>query len=92
MIYINTPRNYTFRKKPIRSAHLISDIPGKEGTRELTRFAVKIGLKRRWMSKYGKSDEHFDVMNTFIDKALKTGARQIDKYKFANIIKKKRGE
>lgn len=41
--------------------HLLSDIPGPEGSRELRAFAVPLGFRERWVQYSGSYREHFDV-------------------------------
>ena len=44
-----------------RMYHLLSDIAGREGSRELRAFAVPLGFRERWVQYPGSYREHFDV-------------------------------
>lgn len=58
-------------------SHLLSDLPGEEGTRELLTFAASIGIETRWLQKPGTSHEHFDVTEPTRQRALTAGATPI---------------
>lgn len=95
MILIDAPCRYPPTKGILggrvsfTSSHLISDIPGKVGTMELKAFAWKIGLRMEWIQYEGAYNEHFDVLNKVYDKAIKTGARLVDR---AEILSKMVGK
>lgn len=55
-------------------SHLMSDLPGPEGTAELLAFAVRLGLRPEWIQKVGKPTEHFDVTAPKRDAAIRMGA------------------
>lgn len=74
MILMDTPRIDTFQGREIRTAHLISDIPGQPGTDELLDFARRLGLKAEWLQKAGTHHEHFDLMGVKCDAAQRMGA------------------
>ena len=44
-----------------RMYHMLSDIPGPEGARELRAFALSRGFRERWVQYPGGYREHFDV-------------------------------
>lgn len=44
-----------------RMYHMLSDIPGAEGARELRAFALSLGFRERWVQYAGGYREHFDV-------------------------------
>jgi len=44
-----------------RMYHMLSDIPGAEGARELRTFALSLGFRERWVQYPGGYREHFDV-------------------------------
>lgn len=71
------------------SSHLISDLPGEEGTAELVAFAERIGLRRRYLQSRGTRHEHFDIWGIKIQRALEAGALQIDKRRIVEIFRKK---
>lgn len=57
--------------------HLMSDLPGAQGTRELIAFAVSIGLRPSWIQKKGTPLEHFDLTTGVRWKAVRAGAVEI---------------
>jgi hypothetical protein len=44
-----------------RMYHMLSDVPGAEGARELRAFALSLGFRERWVQYPGSYREHFDV-------------------------------
>jgi hypothetical protein len=44
-----------------RMYHMLSDIPGAQGARELREFARSLGFRDRWVQYPGSYREHFDV-------------------------------
>ena len=58
-------------------SHLLSDLPGDEGTAELLAFAERLGIEARWIQKAGTSTEHFDVTEPTRQRALALGATPI---------------
>lgn len=61
-----------------RTSHMMSDIPGEEGTKELLAFAVRIRLQEDWIQHRGGSGEHFDLFDGAITRAAKKGAIQLE--------------
>lgn len=55
-------------------SHLLSDLPGDEGRRELVAFAERLGLDRAWLQNAGTPTEHFDVTEPTRQQALRYGA------------------
>jgi hypothetical protein len=55
-------------------SHLMSDLPGDEGTVELIAFARRLGLNPSWIQKKGTVLEHFDVTEPKRQQALRAGA------------------
>ena len=51
-----------------------SGLEGAAGTDELVAFAKKLGLKPEWIQRAGKPSEHFDLVASKRDKALRLGA------------------
>lgn len=58
-------------------SHLMSNLPGPDGTAELLAFATSIGQQRRWIQNAGKPTEHFDLTEPQRQKALRAGATPI---------------
>lgn len=55
-------------------SHLLSDLPGAEGQRELVAFAERLGLEQAWLQNAGTPTEHFDVTEPTRQRALRAGA------------------
>ena len=89
MICIDATIDWGHRLGP--SCHLISDLEGEAGQRELREFAAKIGLRLSWIQYPGTYKEHLDLFGRRIEAALSNGATRIDRMRFVNILRKKRG-
>ncbi len=55
-------------------SHLLSDLPGEAGRRELLAFAERLGIEARWIQNPGTAREHFDVTEPTRQRALALGA------------------
>ena len=75
MIMMDTPRVDMFKGRPILTAHLLSTLPGPEGTAELVEFALSLGLKREWIQFEGTYREHFDLMGVRCAEAQRAGVQ-----------------
>lgn len=62
MIVMDPPRIDVFRGRRVTTAHLLSTLHGKEGTRELVAFAASIGMDPAWIQRRGEPREHFDLL------------------------------
>ena len=58
-------------------SHLMSDLPGEDGTAELVAFARRLGLNPAWIQHRGRPIEHFDVTEPKRQQALRLGATPI---------------
>ena len=58
-------------------SHLMSDLPGAEGTTELLAFAKRLGLNPAWIQRRGTPIEHFDVTEPKRQLALRLGAQSV---------------
>ena len=56
----------------MKMCHMIADTSD-----ELLSMADKIGIKRKWVQKKGKYDEHFDICMSKKAKAIELGAKEI---------------
>lgn len=92
MIVVDPVANYMKDGRPMRAAHLLSDLSGITGTKELMGFAMKIGLKASWLQNGATDTEHFDLMGRMIDAAVQAGALRVDRHRLVEILRKKRGE
>ena len=73
-----------------KSAHLVSDLPGEEGTTELVAFAWRIGMRSAWIQKAGTEHEHFDVFEGRYQRALDAGAKVVTRLELVTIFRAKR--
>jgi len=87
MIFLDHPK---LTPKYGLCAHLMSDIPGEKGTKELLAFVRRIGLKAYWIQNRGEPIEHFDVMRSKIRQAQDNGARYVTPKKLVSIIRSKK--
>jgi hypothetical protein len=60
-----------------RMYHMLSDIPGSEGSRELRSFATPLGFRERWVQYPGSYREHFDVTERDAKAILARGGVQV---------------
>lgn len=58
-----------------RMYHVLSDILGPDGTRELCAAVVACGMRAQWMQYAGTYREHFDAPPTAANCLLSHGAR-----------------
>ena len=58
-----------------RMYHMLSDLPGKEGTEELLAAARACGMPTRFIQYPGTYREHFDIHGPMVDILLARGAR-----------------
>lgn len=73
-------------------SHLLSDLPGPAGTRELLAFARRLGVQERWLQNPGTHTEHFDLTEPTRQQALSLGARPIAYGRaVAALVRAKRG-
>jgi hypothetical protein len=71
--------------------HLMSDIAGPQGSRELRAFAVPLGFRERWVQYPGSYREHFDVTERDAQAILARGdVRLISNRELGALLKAKR--
>lgn len=87
-IFLDPPFDWGHRFGP--SSHLVSDIPGIDGTCELTEFGHYIGLEPGWLQYQGSAKEHFDLFGPRFDWALDAGASLIHRREVVRIVRAKR--
>lgn len=75
---VKTPRCF----RNTLSCHMMTTLEGKEGTEELIAFAKKLGLKPEWIQYPGHRRQHFDLVASKREKAIKLGAIEVDRYWF----------
>jgi Protein of unknown function (DUF4031) len=60
-----------------RMYHMLSDISGPEGARELRAFALKLGFRERWVQYPDSYREHFDLTERDAKAILARGGAQL---------------
>lgn len=74
-----------------RMYHMLSDIPGSDGGRELRDFALSLGFRERWVQYPGGYREHFDVTERDARAILaRGGARLISNRELGALLAMKR--
>lgn len=73
-----------------RWSHMMSTLPGEEGTKELKIFATRVlGLRESYIQYEGQITEHYDLTKGKREQALKKGARAITWRQAAGILEAK---
>ncbi len=73
-----------------RMYHLLSDLLGTEGTRELLDAAGACGMPTRFIQYAGVYREHFDVHGPMVDILLARGARLATNREVGELLRVKR--
>jgi hypothetical protein len=73
-----------------RIYHVLSDLHGEEGSRELRAFAQRYGLQARWVQYPGTYREHHDVPEHVGLRMLADGARQVTNRELGRLLAAKR--
>jgi hypothetical protein len=73
-----------------RIYHVLSNLDGPEGGRELRAFVEQLGLPTRWVQFPGTYREHFDAPGRYGDTLLAHGARPITTRELGALLKRKR--
>ena len=92
MIVIDEARDWGghFNRRWGPSAHLLSDLLGEEGTRELVEFGVALGIPAAMIQHAGGYREHFDIAGPWLDAAHAAGAVRVDRDTLVAILRRKR--
>ena len=92
MIVIDEPLDWggAFNRRWCPSAHLMSDLDGEAGTRELVAFAEALGIPRAALQHPGTAREHFDLAGPWLQAAREAGATVIDRYRLVAILQARR--
>ena len=87
-VYVDELVNYErFRLSPrVRRAgatwcHMLAD-----SSEELHAFAKRIGLKRAWAQKVGQVDEHYDLVPSKREEAVRQGAVEITRREGGRMV------
>jgi hypothetical protein len=91
MIYVDSViwRGMRIYGKPVNSCHMFSDL-GIAGDEELHAMAAKIGLKRSWL--HVTDLRHYDLTAARRKLAIHFGAKEADREKTVEIMRKVRGK
>lgn len=74
-----------------RMYHMLSDIPGSVGGRELREFALPLGFRERWVQYPGSYREHFDLTERDAQAILaRGGARLLSNRELGALLAAKR--
>jgi len=71
-------------------SHMVSDLVGEAGHRELMEFASKIDMRPEWLQKAGTEHEHFDIFGGRRDRALRAGCVEVDRKRMVEVFRAKR--
>lgn len=73
-----------------RMYHVLSDIPGPEGSKELRAFVVRYGLRPEWVQYAGTYREHHDAREPEGLAMLRDGARPATNREIGALLAAKR--
>ncbi len=92
MIVMDEPQDWggAFNVRYGPSAHLLSDLAGDEGARELAAFVARMGVAWAPVQHPGTYREHHDLAGPWIDRARELGAVTLDRATFVGILRRKR--
>lgn len=75
-----------------RMYHVLSDLPGAEGTRELVAFVTGYGLRPEWIQYSGTYREHFDAREPEGLAMIRDGARPATNREVGQLLATKRAD
>ena len=92
MIVMDEPHDWggAFNRRWGPSAHLLSDLAGEAGSRELADFMVAMGVPWAPVQHPGTYREHHDLAGDWIVRARALGAVVLDRASFVGILRRKR--
>ncbi len=70
-------------------AHLVSDLPGTPGSRELRSFGESVSILRR-VHREKSYAEHYDIRGDEITRAARAGAKTISRRELGKILREKK--
>lgn len=79
-------------KRGDRMYHLLSDVEGSDGRRELLDAARACGMPTRFIQYPGSYREHFDIHGEMVDILLARGARMVTNREVGELLRRKRGD
>lgn len=92
MIVMDEARDWggAFNRRWGPSAHLISTLPGEEGSRELSAFAERMGISFAPIQNPGTYREHHDLAGDWLTRAVALGAVVLERRPFVEVLRAKR--
>jgi hypothetical protein len=92
MIVMDSPHDWggAFNRRWGPSVHLVSDLPGPAGSRELAAFMAAMGVAWAPIQHADTYREHHDLAGEWIDRARSLGAVTLDRATFVGILRRKR--
>ena len=75
-----------------RIYHVLSDLDGAQGARELRAFIEELGLPTRFVQYPGTYREHFDAPGRYHDMLLAHGARLVTTRELGQLLKRRRSD
>ena len=73
-----------------RMYHVLSDLIGPEGARELRKAVERCGMRARWVQYPGTYREHFDTHGMFAECLMRRGARLVGNHEVGGLLRAKR--
>jgi Protein of unknown function (DUF4031) len=77
-------------RKGERMYHVLSDIVGPEGGRELRSFVRDCGMRPEWVQYAGTYREHFDAHGHCVECLIRRGARIAGNHEVGLLLRAKR--
>ena len=92
MIVMDHPHDWggAFNRRWGPSVHLISDLAGEPGARELADFVAAMGVAWAPVQHPATYREHHDLAGEWIDRARALGAVTLDRAAFVAVLRRKR--
>lgn len=88
MIVMDEPQVWNAKYGP--SSHMLSDLHGDEGRKELLAMALLMGLPAKYLQKAGTEREHFDLFKGALRRAKLMGIKVVTREELVAIIHAKR--
>ena len=82
-VYVDDAR-ISFRR--MKMSHMMADT-----TDELLDMAERLHLQDKWIQKAGTPEEHFDVCESYRQRAIGYGAKSVTSRDLVELVRRKRG-
>jgi SAM-dependent methyltransferase len=73
-----------------RMYHVVSDLPGRQGSEELRTFVRGCGMRPEWVQYRGSYREHFDAHGPLVECLRVRGARLVSNHELGLLLRTKR--